>query len=85
MTSEHTKASDLYWREIFENSTEPTLVIDQAGRVYEAVRILGAQSILVGIKPHLAQSLVHIGASLENIPTYATLEQGLRAAMARQA
>ena len=85
MTGEHTKANDLYWREIFENSTEPMLVIDQAGRVYEAVRILGTRTILVGIKPHLAQSLVHIGASLENIPTYATLEQGLRAAMARQA
>lgn len=62
-----------------------TQVVGELVKLIIAVRILGTQTILVGIKPHLAQSLVHIGASLENIPTYATLEQGLRAAMARQA
>jgi anti-anti-sigma regulatory factor len=62
-----------------------TQVVGELVKLIIAVRILGTQTILVGIKPHLAQSLIHIGASLENIPTYATLEQGLRAAMARQA
>ena len=62
-----------------------TQVVGELVKLIIAVRILGTQTVLVGIKPHLAQSLVHIGASLENVPTYATLEQGLRAAMARQA
>lgn len=62
-----------------------TQVVGELVKLIIAVRILGTQTVLVGIKPHLAQSLVHIGASLENIPTYATLEQGLRAAMDRQA
>jgi hypothetical protein len=37
--------------------------------------------MLVGIKPNVAQQLTRIGARLEGIPTFATLEQGLRAAL----
>ena len=62
-----------------------TQVVGELAKLIVAVRILGTQTILVGIKPNLAQSLVHIGTNLENTPTYATLEQGLRAAMARRA
>ena len=55
-----------------------TQVISEIVRLIASLRLLGSRAILVGIKPHVAQSLVRLGASLEGIPTHATLEQGLR-------
>lgn len=42
-----------------------------------AARLLGARLKLVGLRPEVAQALVHVGADLGQIETYATLEQGL--------
>lgn len=58
-----------------------TQVVGELVKLVRAVRILGTKAILVGIKPHLAQSLIRLGASLEGIPTYSSLEQGLKAAI----
>ena len=58
-----------------------TQVVGEVVKLIRAVRLLGTKAILVGIKPHLAQSLVRLGADLEGVPTYATLEQGLKAAI----
>jgi rsbT co-antagonist protein RsbR len=55
-----------------------TQVISEIVRLITSLKLLGSRAILVGIKPHVAQSLVRLGASLEGIPAYATLEQGLR-------
>lgn len=55
-----------------------TQIISQIVGLIRALRLLGSKAILVGIGPQAAQSLVRLGASLENVPTYATLEQGLR-------
>ena len=55
-----------------------TQVISEIVRLIASLRLLGSRAILVGIKPHVAQSLVRLGASLEGVPTHATLEQGLR-------
>jgi rsbT co-antagonist protein RsbR len=46
-----------------------------------AVRLLGAQLVLTGVRPTIAQTLVHLGIDLEGVITRASLEAGLRYAM----
>lgn len=49
-----------------------------------AVRLLGADVILTGIRPAIAQTLVHLGIDLSGVTTRSSLSTGLRAAMERQ-
>ena len=46
-----------------------------------AVRLLGAQIILTGISPVIAQTLVHLGIELTGIITRSSLGGGLRLAL----
>ncbi len=46
-----------------------------------AVRLLGAQVILTGIRPAIAQTLVHLGVDLSDITTRSSLSGGLLVAM----
>ena len=46
-----------------------------------AVRLLGAQLVLTGVRPTIARTLVHLGIDLEGVVTRASLEAGLRFAM----
>ncbi len=48
-----------------------------------AVRLLGADVILTGIRPAIAQTLVHLGIDLSGVTTRSSLSSGLRAAMER--
>jgi rsbT co-antagonist protein RsbR len=43
-----------------------------------AVRLLGAQVILTGVRPAIAQTLVHLGIDLTSVATRPSLEAGLR-------
>ena len=43
-----------------------------------AVRLLGAQVILTGVRPAIAQTLVHLGIDLSSVATRPSLEAGLR-------
>ena len=45
-----------------------------------AVRLLGAQVVLIGVRPALAQTLVHLGIDLSQILTRSSLSAGLRVA-----
>ena len=45
-----------------------------------AVRLLGAQVILTGVRPALAQTLVHLGIDLSHMVTRSSLAAGLRVA-----
>lgn len=61
-------------------------LIDQSAgemllRAIHCARLLGAHCMLVGIRPEIAQSLVALGLSLDDITTNATLQQGLRAVL----
>src|SRR6195256_3221514 len=46
-----------------------------------AVRLLGAQAVLTGVRPAIAQTLAHIGVDLGEITTRSSLAAGLRVAL----
>ena len=58
-----------------------TQVADALVRAAQAVRLLGAQVILTGIKPQVAQTLVQLGVSLAGIRTTGTLQTSVRLAL----
>lgn len=47
----------------------------------EAVRLLGASTILTGISPQVAQTMVQLGVDLSTMHTRANLEEGLELAL----
>jgi rsbT co-antagonist protein RsbR len=53
-------------------------------RAAQAVRLLGAQVILTGIRPEVAQTLVGLGVSLGDIITRSTLQSGIAYAITQQ-
>jgi rsbT co-antagonist protein RsbR len=62
------------------------LVDTQVARVLidaaNAVRLLGAQTILVGLRPELAQTIVGLGVDLSGLITLADLQSGVAYALA---
>lgn len=46
-----------------------------------AVRLLGAQVVLTGVRPAIAQTLVHLGIDLSGIITRSSLAGGLQVAL----
>jgi PAS domain S-box-containing protein len=62
----------------------PTIDTQTAQHLIEtitAVRMLGAQVVLTGVRPALAQTLVHLGIDLSHIVTRSSLSAGLRVAL----
>ncbi|MFL5800365.1 MAG: STAS domain-containing protein [Roseiflexaceae bacterium] len=51
----------------------------------DAARLLGAEPILVGIRPELAQTIVGLGLDLSSLMTQADLQSGIRYAAQKQA
>ncbi|MFP4438359.1 MAG: PAS domain S-box protein [Chloroflexaceae bacterium] len=60
-----------------------TQVADALVRAARAVRLLGAQVIITGIRPEVAQTLVGMGADLSSIVTHGSLQSGIAFAMGR--
>lgn len=63
----------------------PTIDTQTAQHLIEtitAARLLGAQVILTGVRPAIAQTLVHLGIDLSGIETRASLSAGVRLALA---
>jgi rsbT co-antagonist protein RsbR len=54
-----------------------TRTVDYFMRMAKAVRLLGAECVLTGINPHIAQTVVHMGLDLDDVVTHRTLRDAL--------
>ncbi|MCT8136570.1 STAS domain-containing protein [Anaerobacillus sp. CMMVII] len=58
-----------------------TMVANHIIQASEAVRLVGAKCILVGIRPEIAQTIVNLGIDLSKFPTKNTLKKGIETAL----
>lgn len=58
-----------------------TMVAHHIIQASEAVRLVGSDCILVGIRPEIAQTIVNLGIDLSNYPTQASLQKGMEKAL----
>lgn len=61
-----------------------TSVANYIVQAAQAARLLGAEMVLVGISPAIAQTMVHLGIDLRHITSRGDLESGFAYALARQ-
>jgi rsbT co-antagonist protein RsbR len=61
--------------------TVDTLVAQHLLKTVTAIRLMGAECIISGIRPQIAQTIVHLGIDLTGITTKATLADALAVAM----
>ena len=55
-----------------------TRTVDHFVRMAKAVRLLGAECVLTGMNPHIAQTVVHMGLDLSNVVTHRNLRDALQ-------
>jgi rsbT co-antagonist protein RsbR len=55
-----------------------TRTVDHFIRMAKAIRLLGAECVLTGISPHIAQTVVHMGIDLTNVVTHRSLRDALQ-------
>src|SRR5699024_3317440 len=58
-----------------------TMVAHHIIQAAEAVRLIGAKCILVGIRPEIAQTIVNLGIDLSQFPTKSSLRKGFTTAL----
>jgi rsbT co-antagonist protein RsbR len=75
----HTALLDITGVKIIDTQIAAALV-----RAAQSARLLGADVILTGISPEVAQTLVHIGADLSALKTHSSLQRGIAYALQRQ-
>jgi len=64
--------------------TVDTLVAQHLLKAVAAARLMGADCIISGIRPQIAQTIVHLGVDLGDVITKATLADALRIALAKR-
>jgi rsbT co-antagonist protein RsbR len=63
--------------------TVDTLVAQHLLKTVAAAKLMGAECIITGIRPQIAQTIVHLGVDLGDVVTKATLADGFRHALGR--
>jgi rsbT co-antagonist protein RsbR len=63
--------------------TVDTLVAQNLLKTMAAARLMGAECIISGIRPQIAQTIVHLGVDLGSVTTKATLADALRVALVK--
>jgi rsbT co-antagonist protein RsbR len=63
--------------------TVDTLVAQHLMKTIAAARLMGADCIISGIRPQIAQTIVHLGVNLEDVVTKATLADAFLVALER--
>jgi len=61
--------------------TVDTLVAQHLLKTVTAIRLMGADCIISGVRPQIAQTIVHLGINLQGITTKATLADALALAI----
>ena len=64
--------------------TVDTLVAQHLLKTVAAIRLMGAECIISGIRPQIAQTIVHLGIDLQGIASKANLADALQMAMEQQ-
>jgi rsbT co-antagonist protein RsbR len=64
--------------------TVDTLVAQHLLKTVSAIRLMGAECIISGIRPQIAQTIVHLGIELQGIATKSNLADALELAMQQQ-
>jgi rsbT co-antagonist protein RsbR len=64
--------------------TVDTLVAQHLIKTVTAARLMGADCIISGIRPQIAQTIVHLGVNLADITTKASLADALAVALGRR-
>jgi rsbT co-antagonist protein RsbR len=63
--------------------TVDTLVAQHLLKTVAAARLMGAECIISGIRPQIAQTIIHLGVDLGNVITKATLADAFKVALKR--
>jgi rsbT co-antagonist protein RsbR len=63
--------------------TVDTLVAQHLLKTVAAARLMGADCIISGIRPQIAQTIIHLGVDLTNVTTKATLADAFAIALKR--
>lgn len=61
-----------------------TQVADVLLRAAQAVKLLGAQVVLTGIRPEVAETIVHLGIDVRGLVTRSNLQAGIEYALTRR-
>ncbi|MDI1476472.1 response regulator [Polyangium sp. y55x31] len=59
-------------------------IADEIVRIAQSARLLGAEIMLTGIRPEVAQTLVNLGQGFSGLSTQRTLQSGIAFAMGRR-
>ena len=63
--------------------TVDTLVAQHLMKTVSAARLMGVECIISGVRPQIAQTIVHLGVALGEIPTKSTLAAAFKLALRR--
>ena len=64
--------------------TVDTLVAQHLLKTVAAARLMGADCVISGIRPQIAQTIVHLGLTLSDVTTKATMADAIELAFARK-
>jgi rsbT co-antagonist protein RsbR len=64
--------------------TVDTLVAQHLLKTVTAIRLMGAECIISGIRPQIAQTIVHLGIDLQGIASKSSLADALALALEKQ-
>lgn len=78
------KGADMAIIDITGVPTVDTLVAQHLLKTVAAARLMGAECIISGIRPQIAQTIIHLGVDLGNVVTKANLADALRIALRRK-
>jgi len=78
------KGADLAIIDITGVPTVDTLVAQHLLKTVAAARLMGAECIISGIRPQIAQTIIHLGVDLGSVVTKANLADALRLALRKK-